>query len=112
MIALIASGRGGGDGPPVFFTVPWSPGIAERGEMPGAVFRAIRLLQAIIAEGTPADRDYFLNLPSAALLLSALGIPGYDLKAAGGVLVARHLIRELGMLESAGTRFDRSGQQT
>ena len=97
MILLVASGRGGGDGPPVFFTVPWSPHIAERGEMPGRIFSTIRDLQMNLESGTAEERAAFLTMSDSGLLLLSLKVTGYDLAAAIGITVARRMMLELGM---------------
>lgn len=49
MLALIAAqGKGGGDAPEVFATVPWCPTIARKstGQMPG---QAIAYMQSLVA---------------------------------------------------------------
>ena len=96
MIALIASGRGGGEGPPVFFTVPWSPHIAERGEMPGRVWQKIIEFHAAIR--VSEDAPSFTAMSEPALILQLLQRPEFDLRAALGITLARRIMLELGML--------------
>jgi len=96
VIALVAAPRGGGDGGPVFFTVPWSPSIQARGQMPGAVWRGIETLLASMGE----DRELKAaigSLSDTAMFVFAMAAKRYDLTSALGVMITRHLMRELGM---------------
>lgn len=94
MLALIAAGRpGGDDGPPVYFTVPWSASIAERGQLPGEVYRSIL---AFVRQLAPSDPK-MLTAPDAILLLSALAA-GWPWLGALGLLVARRVAVDLKMV--------------
>lgn len=58
MIGLIGSGRPGGDGKPMVYTVPWSPLIAERpgAQMPGLAYRKmIEVVRYLESEGVAHD---------------------------------------------------------
>ena len=97
MILLIAAGRDGGDnGEPVFFTVPWSPSIEARGQMPGKVFARLRFLREIlVATGGLSE---FCALTEDQVLLRAMNTDGYGICSALGVTLARRIMLELGML--------------
>lgn len=100
MIALVAAGReGGGDGGPVFHTVPWSPSIAERGQMPGSIIRKLLQLRRAMLEDGGGDLHRFARMTQTELIGVAITLPGYGLAGALGVMLARSLMAELGMLE-------------
>lgn len=97
MIGLIAAGRdGGGHEPPVFFTVPWSPSIEARGEMPGKVMARLRLLREVLVSS--GELPKFCTMTEREIVAMALNTPGYDVCAALGVTIARRIMLELGML--------------
>lgn len=97
MIALIAAGRdGGGHGDPVFFTVPWSPSIAERGQLPGSVWGGIQMLHTVMRL-MGEDLADFCRISEALLFTIALKEHG-TITAAIGVVLARRIMLELGML--------------
>lgn len=103
MLALVAAERGGGgDGSPVFFTVPWSPSIAERGgEMPGSFFHWLMKFVAL-AKSSPADEvEAFLSASDATLAVRSIFVAGYGLTEAMAMLKARMFIVELGLLGKA-----------
>ncbi len=97
MIFLIASGRDGGDnGEPVFFTVPWSPSIEARGQMPGRVYARLRMLREILiaTEVLPT----FCAMTEDQVFAEALCTQGFGICSALGVTLARRIMLELGML--------------
>lgn len=104
MLALIAAGRDGGDsGPPVFFTVPWSPFIAERGQLPGDLFHAVREFvdKALPSHGKDREtRRQFLHISNGALILACMQA-GWPLIAALGMTVARQITLDLQLLDSS-----------
>lgn len=97
MLLLVSAGRdGGGGGPPVYFTVPWSPHIAERGELPGECYQAVLvLLERLRAE--PHEIREFREMGDTRLLMSLITVLGFPITVALGVLVARHLLTDLEM---------------
>ncbi len=97
MIFLIASRRDGGDnGEPVFFTVPWSPSIEARGQMPGKVFARLRLLrEVLVASG---DLPTICAMTEDEVLFLAMSVHGCSVRSALGVTIARRIMLELGML--------------
>lgn len=108
MIGLIAAGRdGGGDGSPVFFTVPWSPSVEARGQMPGAVYTRLRsLLDELQKSGLSREFGW---MSESSLFMRVAGMPEYGLAGAVGVCLARRLMLELGLLVRPGV--DGSGPQ-
>jgi hypothetical protein len=98
MIALVAAGReGGGDGGPVFHTVPWSPSIAERGELPGSIIQGLLELRALLLADR-GDLETFARMTLPEVFMLVLTIPGYGYADALGVALARNVMAELGML--------------
>lgn len=98
MLALVASGRGGGEGKPVFFTVPWSPMIAERGQVPGELWSMLMRLVEILQRGDDTERRDFIFLSDGALSAKFILQRGYGLLETLGVVLARRLLRELEFL--------------
>lgn len=97
MIALVAAPRGGGDGPPVFFTVPWSPSIAERGgQMPGHVLKALKMLVATVQHYGLLRQ--FALLSTRDLFPYAYTVCGQRPIMAAAMVLTRPLVLELGML--------------
>lgn len=101
MLALIAGGRGGDSAPPVYSTVPWSPEIARRGQLPGQVWRAMKDLLALV------DRyglgDAFARMPEVTLLTTAVEMGGVpDLIRAMGLVAARRVLLDLELLPRPG----------
>jgi hypothetical protein len=77
MLALVAAGGRGDDSPPVFFTVPWSPMIGERGELPGELLHRLLALVPMARAIGPRLRepDVFRRvLIERGSLVTALGI--------------------------------------
>lgn len=100
MLTLIAAGRDGSDpGPPVYFTVPWSPGIERRGQMPGNVWRSLMSLVEVLRRNSDAIRD-FHELSDGMLIWSAIQTGRFTATEALGVMLARRTLVELAFFQS------------
>lgn len=103
MILLVAAERGGGgDGQPVFITVPWSPSISARGQLPGSVYRSMMRLHGCV--NLYGGWVAFRGLSDTELFMLTLAIDGYSFTGAMGVVIARHLLVELGVVDGPGPR--------
>lgn len=96
MIALVTAG-GGGDAAPVYFTVPWSPSIAARGQLPGRILNGLLVLRRHLSVD-PEVLQRFTTLGELECMAIALTFPGYGLLDALGVTLARRLMLEIGLI--------------
>ena len=99
MLGLVAAGRGGGDhGPPVFFTVPWSPELAARGgHLPGSIWQTLVFFRDAILPLIPDAH----RLSDTGLFLLGLRLSRGDYITAGGYVAALRMLRELGLVRPA-----------
>lgn len=98
MIFLVTAGRGGGgDGAPVYFTVPWSEAIAARGQMPGSIVKKLLEMQSVLMNEKGGLRT-FRELTEPHVFMTAMGLPGYSLQCALGLTLCHRFLLELGML--------------